>query len=125
MSSTIFHILKLLYDFFILNSLECIFLNICDLAIIHPLIVRGGETVVSERWVMPTNVELEKGGAREGGVVELGERMIDGGLCFGLKVEALSCVLHVGERQSVGLHFGGKRRQRAVCGGMAETFIGF
>ena len=125
MSSTIFHILKLLYDFFILNSLECIFLNICDLAIIHPLIVRGGETVVSERWVMPTNVELEKGGAREGGVVELGERMIDGGLCFGLKVEALSCVLHVGERQSVGRHFGGKRRQRAVCGGMAKTFIGF
>ena len=26
---------------------------------------RGGETVVSERWVAPTNVELEKGGAGE------------------------------------------------------------
>ena len=47
---------------------------------------------------MPTNIELEKGGAREGGVVVLGERRIDGGLCFGLKVEALSCVLCVGER---------------------------
>ena len=80
---------------------------------------------MSERWVVPTNVELEKGGAREGGVVELGERMINGGLCFGLKVEALSCVLRVGERQSVGLHFGGRRRQRAACGGMAEPFIRF
>ena len=54
---------------------------------------RGGETVVSERWVAPTNVELEKGGA-----VELWERRTDGGLRFGLKVELLSCVLRVGER---------------------------
>ena len=80
---------------------------------------------MSERWIVPTNVELEKGGARVGRVIKLGERMIDGGLCFGLKVEALSCVLRVGERQSVGLHFGGRRRQRAVCGGMVEPFIGF
>ena len=49
MPSTIFHILKPLHDFFTLNSLEYIFLNICDLAIIHPLMVREGEeTVVSE-----------------------------------------------------------------------------
>ena len=41
---------------------------------------RGGETVVSERWVAPTNVKLEKGGA-----VELWERRADGGLRFGLK----------------------------------------
>ena len=59
---------------------------------------RGGETVVSERWVALTNVELEKGGAREGGTVELQERRTDDGLHFGLKVEPLSCVLHVGER---------------------------
>ena len=38
-------------------------------------------------------------------------------------MEPLSCVLRVGERQSVGLHFGGRRRQRAACGGMAEPFI--
>ena len=55
--------------------------------------MRGGETVVSERWVAPTNVELEKGGA-----VELWERRTDGGLRFRLKVELLSCVLRVGER---------------------------
>ena len=60
--------------------------------------VRGGETVVSERWVAPTNVELEKGGTGEGGAVELWERRTDGGLRFGLKVELLSCVLRVGER---------------------------
>ena len=59
---------------------------------------RGGETVVSERWVALTNVELEKDGAREGGTVELQERRTDDGLHFGLKVEPLSCVLHVGER---------------------------
>ena len=39
---------------------------------------RARETAVSERWVVPTNVELEKGDVREGGVVELGERRIDG-----------------------------------------------
>ena len=65
---------------------------------------------MSERWIVPTNVELEKGGARVGRVIKLGERIIDGGLCFGLKVEALSCVLHVGEQQSVGLHFGERKR---------------
>ena len=80
---------------------------------------------MSERRVAPTNVELEKGGAGEGGAVDLWERRTNGGLCFGLKVEPLSCVLRVGERQSVGLHFGGRRRQRAVCGGMVEPFIGF
>ena len=48
---------------------------------------RGGETVVSERWVVPTNVEREKGSAGEGGAVELWERRTDGGLRFGLKVE--------------------------------------
>ena len=32
---------------------------------------RGGETVASERWVALTNIELEKGGAGEGGAVEL------------------------------------------------------
>ena len=71
------------------------------------------------------NVELEKGGAREGGAIELWERRTDGGLCYGLKVEPLSCVLHVGERQSVDLRFGGRRRQRAACGGTAKPFIGF
>ena len=50
---------------------------------------------------MLTNMELEKGGAREGGVIELWERRTDGGLRFGLKVEPLSCNLHVGERYSV------------------------
>ena len=88
---------------------------------------RGGEIVVSERWVASTNVELEKGGAGEGGAVELWERRADGGLRFGLKVEPLSYVLCVGEWQSVGLHFGGRRRQRkekVACGGMAEQFIG-
>ena len=50
---------------------------------------------------MPTNMELEKGGAEEGGAVELWERRTDGGLRFGLKVEPLSCDLRVGERQSV------------------------
>ena len=59
---------------------------------------RGGEIVVSERWVALTNVELEKGGAREGGTVELRERRTDDGLHFGLKVEPLSFVLHVWER---------------------------
>ena len=39
---------------------------------------RARETAVSERWVVPTNVELEKGDVREGGVVELGERRING-----------------------------------------------
>ena len=37
-------------------------------------------------------------------------------------MEPLSCVLRVGERQSVGLHYGGRRRQRkekVACGGMA------
>ena len=48
---------------------------------------RGGETIVSERWVALTNVELKKGGAREGGAVELWERRTDDGLHFGLKVE--------------------------------------
>ena len=48
---------------------------------------RGGETVVSERWAVPTNVEREKGSAREGGAVELWERRTNGGLHFGLKVE--------------------------------------
>ena len=43
---------------------------------------RGGETVVSERWVAPTNVELKKGGAREGGAVKLWERRADNGLRF-------------------------------------------
>ena len=57
----------------------------------------GGEIVVSERWVALTNVELEKGGAREGGTVELQERRTDDGLHFGLKVEPLSCILRVGE----------------------------
>ena len=56
---------------------------------------------MSERWVAPTNIELEKGGAEEGEVVELLERRIDGGLHFGLKVEPLSCDLHVGEWQSL------------------------
>ena len=46
-------------------------------------------------------MELEKGGAREGGVVELWERRTDGGLRFGLKVEPLNCDLCVGEWQSV------------------------
>ena len=41
-------------------------------------------------------MELEKGGAREGGAVELWERRTDGGLRFGLKVEPLSCDLRVG-----------------------------
>ena len=59
---------------------------------------REGENVVRVRWVASTNIELEKGGARKGGAVELLERRIDGGLHFGLKVEPLSCVLHVGER---------------------------
>ena len=48
---------------------------------------------MSERWVAPTNVKLEKGGA-----VELWERRADGGLRFRLKVEPLSCVLCVGEQ---------------------------
>ena len=61
---------------------------------------RGGETVVSERWVAPTNIELEKGGAGEGGAVELWERTV-GGLHFGLKLEPLSCNLRLRERQSV------------------------
>ena len=61
----------------------------------------GGEIVVSERWVVPTNIVLKKGGVGEGGAVELWERRIDGGLCFGLKVEPLSCDLCVGERWSV------------------------
>ena len=61
---------------------------------------RGGEIVVSERWVAPTNVELEKGGVGEGGAVDLWERRTNGGLCFGLKVEPLSCDLRVGEQQS-------------------------
>ena len=61
----------------------------------------GGEIVVSERWVVPTNIVLKKGGVGEGGAVELWERWIDGGLCFGLKVEPLSCDLCVGERWSV------------------------
>ena len=52
---------------------------------------------MSERWVMPTNIELEKGGVREGGAIELWERRTDGGLHFGLKVEPLSCDLRVGE----------------------------
>ena len=56
---------------------------------------------MSERWVAPTNIELEKGGAGEDGAVELWERRTDGRLRFGLKVEPLSCDLHVGEWQSV------------------------
>ena len=43
-------------------------------------------------------MELEKGGAGEGGVIELCERRTDGGLHFGLKVEPLSYELHVGEQ---------------------------
>ena len=81
---------------------------------------RGGETVVSERWV------AAKGGAEKGGAVELWERRADGGLRFRLKVEPLSWILHVGERQRVGLHFGGRRRQRkekVACGGVTEQFI--
>ena len=62
---------------------------------------RGGETVVSERWVMSTNVELDKGGAKEGGAVELWERRADGGLRFGLKVESLSYILSVGNGKAV------------------------
>nr|XP_023909415.1 protein trichome birefringence-like 6 [Quercus suber] len=50
--------------------------------------------------------------AGEGGAVELWERRTDGGLRFGLQVDPLSCVLRLGERQSVGLRFGGRRRQR-------------
>ena len=46
-------------------------------------------------------MELEKGGAREGGAIELWERRTDGGLHFGLKVEPLSCDLCMGEWQSV------------------------
>ena len=46
-------------------------------------------------------MELEKGGAGEGGVVELWERRTNGGLHFGLKVEPLSYDLHVGEQQSL------------------------
>ena len=56
---------------------------------------------MSERWIVPTNIVLKKGGVGEGGAVELWERWIDGGLCFGLKVEPLSCDLCVGERWSV------------------------
>ena len=52
---------------------------------------------MSERWVVPTNVEREKGSAGEGGAVELWERRTDGGLRFGLKVKPLSCDLRVGE----------------------------
>ena len=59
---------------------------------------RGGEIVVSERWVALINIDLEKGGAGEGGAIDLWERRTNGGLCFGLKVEPLSCVLCVGER---------------------------
>ena len=59
---------------------------------------RGGEIVMSERWVAPTNVELEKGGVGEGGAVEFWERRDDNGLRFSLKVEPLSCVLCVEER---------------------------
>ena len=84
--------------------------------------MREGEKLLSERWAVPTKLELEKGGAGEGGAVELWERRADGGLRFGLKVELLSCILHVGERQSLGLHFGGRRRQRkekVACGGTA------
>ena len=40
------------------------------------------------------------------------ERRTDGGLRFGLKVEPLSCVLRVGERESMGLRFGGRKRQK-------------
>ena len=83
---------------------------------------------MSERWVAPINVELEKGGVEEGGVVEFWERRADNGLRFSLKVEPLSCVLRVEERQSMGLHFGGRRRQRkekVACGGMIKQFIRF
>ncbi|KAL0001981.1 hypothetical protein SO802_015762 [Lithocarpus litseifolius] len=65
---------------------------------------------MSERWVALTNVELEKGGDEEGGAVKLWKRRIDGGLRFRLKVELLSCVLRVGERQTVGLRFGRKEK---------------
>ena len=58
---------------------------------------------------MPTNMELEKGGAREGGAVELWERRTDGDLRFGLKVETLSCDLHVGGTTERGLRLGGRR----------------
>ena len=44
-----------------------------------------------KKKMTPTNIELEKGGAGEGGAVELWERRIDGGLRFGLN-------LRVGER---------------------------
>ena len=40
------------------------------------------------------------------------ERRTDGGLRFGLKVEPLSCVLRVGERERMGLRFGGRKRQK-------------
>ena len=55
---------------------------------------------MSERWVAPTNIELEKGGAGEGGAVKLWKRRTDGGLRFGRKVEPLRCDLCVGEQQS-------------------------
>ena len=45
--------------------------------------------------------ELEKGGAGEGGAVELWERRTDGGLHFGLKVESLRCDFRVGEWKSM------------------------
>ena len=91
---------------------------------------RGGEIVVSERWVAPTNVELEKGGAGESGAVDLWERRTNGGLCFGLKVEPLSCVLRWGNgRVWICVLEEGKdrrmRRQRAACGGTAKPNIGF
>ena len=72
---------------------------------------------MSERWVVPTNVELEKGGAREGGVVELGERMIDGGLCFGLKVEALSCFFACGGTAERGSAFWRKEKAESCVWG--------
>ena len=68
---------------------------------------------MSERWVMPTNIELEKGGVREGGAIELWERRTDGGLHFGLKVEPLSCDLCVGNNRA-GMRFGGRRRQSVL-----------
>ena len=42
---------------------------------------------MSERWVALTKVESEMGGAGEGGVVELWEKRIDGGLGYGEKTD--------------------------------------
>ncbi|KAL0009220.1 hypothetical protein SO802_010722 [Lithocarpus litseifolius] len=69
--------------------------------------------------MVPTNVELEKGGVGEGGAVELWERRADGGLRFGLirlKVEPLSCVLLLGnDRAWIYVLEEGEGRAREGC----------